>query len=68
MSHHLRHFLRLANAGKHPACSCGERAARSLALCVLKESLVLDMSAVAGLVEYLHLVGKKPTEAADLVR
>ena len=67
MSHHLQHFLHIARAGKHPGCSSGELAARRLALCVLKESMILDGSAIAGLVEFIHLTGKRPTEASDLL-
>jgi hypothetical protein len=64
----LEHFVRLANAGKHPGCSSGERAARRIALCLLKESLVLDGTATAGIVEYLALVQRHPTKASDLVK
>jgi hypothetical protein len=64
----LQHFILLAQAGRHAGCSSGERAARLLAMAALKNSIILDTKALAGLLEYIALVQVKPTNASDLVK
>jgi hypothetical protein len=63
----LKHFLQLAQRGKHPGTSGGERRAYRIAKAILDDVHGLDGQAVEGLMEFVQLANLYPSEAEMLV-
>jgi hypothetical protein len=63
----LRHFVDLAHHGKALAASEGEQRARRLALVILRHAPGLDLRALAGAADFIHLAVDLPEAASTLV-
>ena len=64
----LTHFLRLVKQGKHRGSSSGEKQARQLAQCVVRNIPGLDGLAVDGLIEFIRGTVRSPETGRTLAR
>lgn len=61
----LQHFMRVAERGRRPGCSGGERRAWKLVKAILADAHGLDGQAIEGAAEFLRATAAHPSAAAE---